>query len=70
MPSTGEKRHLDGCELAYQVIEEVAQRISRQSPQAAIKITVRPQLYITDRLYDTAQVLRNQCILDSKLIDP
>ena len=54
-----DRRHLDGCELAYQVIQEVAQRISRQSPQAAIKITIRPQLYITDTLHITVQVLRN-----------
>jgi len=54
-----ERRQPNGCELAYQVIQEVAQRISRQSPQAAIKITIRPQLYITVTLHITIQVLRD-----------
>jgi len=38
--------------FTYQVIKEVAQRISRQSPQAAIaavQLTISLQLHVTDR---------------------
>ena len=39
-------------EFPYQVIQEVAQRISRQSPQATtavIQFTLMLQLYVTDK---------------------